>query len=42
MVRRWLTIGKLLGRKVGDTWYVDEHAWLANGNERVLRMLDET
>lgn len=38
-VRRWLREGKLIGRKVGGTWYVDEHAWLADGDELVLRVL---
>jgi len=33
--------GKVPGRKVGGTWYVDEHAWLADGDERVQRVLDE-
>jgi hypothetical protein len=26
-LRRWLNEGKVPGRKVGGTWYVDEHAW---------------
>jgi hypothetical protein len=40
-VRRWLSAGKLPGGKVGGTWYVDEHAWLADGNELVLRVLED-
>ncbi len=40
-VRRWLNEGKLPGRKVGGTWYVDEHAWLADGDELVLRVLED-
>jgi hypothetical protein len=28
------------GRKVGGTWYVDEHAWLADGDEQVRRVLN--
>jgi hypothetical protein len=39
-LRRWLNDGKVPGRKVGGTWYVDEHAWIANGNELVQRVLD--
>jgi hypothetical protein len=39
-LRRWLNEGKVPGRKVGGTWYVDEHAWIANGNELVQRVLD--
>jgi len=38
-VMRWLRTGKVPGRKVGGTWYVDEHAWLADGDELVLRVL---
>jgi hypothetical protein len=40
-LRRWLSEGKVPGRKVGGTWYVDEHAWLADGNELVLRVLED-
>lgn len=38
-VRRWLRDGKLPGRKVGGTWFVDEAAWLADGDELVARVL---
>lgn len=38
---RWLRNGKVPGRKVGGTWYVDEHAWLAGDDELVRRVLDE-
>lgn len=41
-VRRWLSTEKLPGRKIGGTWYVDEHAWLADGDELVLRVLNHT
>ena len=37
---RWLRKGKIPGRKVGGNWYVDEHAWLADGDELVLRVLE--
>jgi hypothetical protein len=40
-LHRWLRQGKIPGRKVGGTWYVDEHAWLAEGDELVRRVLDE-
>lgn len=39
-VQRWLRAGKVPSRKVGGTWYVDEHAWLAGGDELVQRVLD--
>lgn len=38
-IRRWIKAGYLPGRKVGGTWYVDEHAWLAGGDELVMRVL---
>lgn len=39
-VLRWLREGKIPGRKVGGTWYVDEHAWLADGDPLVQQVLD--
>lgn len=39
-LRRWLNDGKVPGRKVGGTWYVDEHAWLADGDDLVRQVLD--
>lgn len=38
-VHRWLRSGKIPARKVGGTWYVDEHAWLAEDDPLVLRVL---
>lgn len=38
-VLRWLRDGKVPGRKVGGTWYIDEHAWLAGDDELVKRVL---
>lgn len=38
---RWLRQGKIPGRKVGGSWFVDEHEWLANGDELVLRVLEK-
>lgn len=40
-VRRWLKSGALAGRKVGGAWYVDEHVWLADGDDLVLRVLQD-
>lgn len=37
---RWLRHGRIPGRKVGGSWFVDEHAWLADGDELVLRVLE--
>lgn len=39
-VRRWLRTGKLAGKKVGGTWYIDEAAWLSDGDELVRRVLE--
>ena len=39
-LRRWLNDGKIPGRKVGGTWYVDEHGWLADGDDLVRQVLD--
>lgn len=39
-VLRWLRDGKIPGKKVGGTWYVDEHAWLADGDPLVQQVLD--
>lgn len=37
---RWLRAGKVPARKVGGSWYVDEHAWLAAGDELVRQVLE--
>lgn len=38
-VLRWLREGKLPARKVGGRWYIDEAAWLANGDPLVESVL---
>lgn len=38
-MKRWLRDGKLPGRKVGRKWFIDEHAWLSDGDELVQRVL---
>ena len=38
-VRRMLREGRLPGKKVGGTWYVDLDAWLADGDDLVQRVL---
>jgi len=38
-LQRWLRSGKVPGKKVGGSWYVDEHAWLAEGDDLVERVL---
>lgn len=39
-LHRWLRDGKIPGKKVGGTWFIDAHAWLADGDELVARVLD--
>ena len=38
-IRRWLRDGKLPGRKIGGLWYIDDAAWLADGDALVERVL---
>lgn len=40
-LRRWVSSGQVPGRKVSGSWYVDDHAWLADGDEPVLRALKQ-
>lgn len=42
VLQRLLREGKLPGRKVGGTWFIDEHEWLANGDDLVLRVLSSS
>lgn len=38
-LRRWLATGALPARKIGGSWFVDEDAWLAGGDDLVARVL---
>lgn len=38
-IRRGLRTGKIPGKKVVGTWYVNESAWLASNSARVARIL---
>ena len=38
-VRRWILSKKVVGKKVGDLWYVDEHMWEAGDDELVALIL---
>jgi len=38
-LQRWLRDGKIPGKKVGGTWFIDEHEWLADGDLLVERVL---
>ena len=40
-LRRWMQNGVLPCRKIGGSWFVDDDAWLANGDELVERVLAE-
>lgn len=38
--RRWLRKGAIAGaRKIAGSWFVDEHAWLADGDPLVEHVL---
>lgn len=39
VLKRLLRAGKLPGRKVGGAWYIDEHEWLASGDDLVASVL---
>ena len=38
-MRRWMQTGAVPARKIGGSWYVEVHAWLAAGNPLVERVL---
>jgi len=38
-VQRLLREGKVPGRKVGGKWFIDEAAWLADGDDLVQQVL---
>ncbi len=40
VLQRLLREGKIPGRKVGGSWFIDEHAWLAGGDDLVARVLE--
>lgn len=42
VLQRLLREGKLPGRKVGSAWFIDEHEWLANGDDLVLSVLSSS
>lgn len=39
-IRRLLREGKLPGKKVGGSWFIDLDAWLADGDDLVQRVLE--
>jgi hypothetical protein len=39
-LRRWMRDQTIPALKIGGSWFVDEHAWLANGDELVQRVLE--
>lgn len=38
-LRRWMQTGAVPARKIGGSWFVDERAWLAGGDDLVARVL---
>ncbi len=41
-VRRWLRKGRLPARRVGGSWFIDEHKWLSDSNPLVEQVLADT
>ena len=41
VLQRLLREGKLPGRKAGGAWFIDEHEWVAGGDDLVARVLGE-
>ena len=39
LIGRWCRNGKIPATKVVGQWYVDEHAWLAGGDDLVASVL---
>lgn len=38
-LRRWMQIGAVPAKKIGGSWFIDEHAWLSDGDILVERVL---
>ncbi len=38
-LRRWMQHGAVPAKKIGGSWFIDEHAWLSHGDELVERVL---
>jgi hypothetical protein len=38
-LRRWMQNNAVPAKKIGGSWFIDEHAWLSHGNQLVERVL---
>lgn len=38
-LRRWMQKGDVPAKKIGGSWFIDEHEWLAGGDALVERVL---
>jgi hypothetical protein len=38
-LRRWMQSNAIPAKKIGGSWFIDEHAWLAEGDGLVERVL---
>ena len=38
-LRRWMQTQAVPAVKIGGSWFIDEHAWLAGGDDLVQRVL---
>lgn len=38
-VRKWMRSGAIPAVRIGGSWFVDENAWLAGGDDLVARVL---
>lgn len=39
-LRRWMQNNVLPAKKIGGSWFIDEHAWLSHGDQLVERVLE--
>jgi hypothetical protein len=39
-LRRWMQNKAVPAKKIGGSWFIDEHAWLTAGDELVERVLE--
>jgi hypothetical protein len=39
-LRRWMQNNVVPAKKIGGSWFIDEHAWLTGGDELVERVLE--
>jgi hypothetical protein len=38
-LRRWMQNSAVPAKKIGGSWFIDEHLWLAGGDDLVERVL---